>query len=1259
MALPNPLNPINPAGAEALLGKFAASDAKHDFKTEFLNIFKNKSFTDIGTAGSRPTDYFDEWGTLSNVFSHTDSDKKNSNYIFKGTGTAGDLFKENVLNTSPYSIFTQAGSSGISLNTSLGARYTYKVRSMLFSTGDTIGLANSDILLEFLGGINNNIYIQQDASFISFSDFFLSDKNVSSGEGTRKHFYYLGSREGQNDAAGKTNSDSAVVKKTVDKKVVVSILPDEGNETIVYPKYTTDQNSDVKQNFQSIYNLSISPMKEIKGVKTVSLNFYDKEQINATQKGKAENAKGNLKERLTNFFKNFSITQNKQSYFTALQQKRSGDWLQVLSTYDLTRYKDAEKGRRGILITHDFICAAYAIAMGVDVIITIQKGTEKWVVFFENELYLRPQTKKILFERYTHIRTNINTDTISNEINAYKDQKLAEIPKFIQRIDAVELAVFNRASATKKLQDDATNYIKELLKAYFRYTIVLMICPDEKTLRKKFDLSIVEKNSLEKILDTWKDVGAEVDNEDRKVFSEYEKVVSNIYNIKDTLDVFKIPIGGLSIMNVAKILTLRFSTKSKDIEQLTNFLDYFSPFSVEENLRDPEKPTIFLNRFRFPTGTNGQKKNDYGVFSIYLNKLDKPMKDSLYDKILACKASFTSAVAATPADDRTKGKKQELDKNFGLFIDEIKLYFKDATAPSFEAGTTGELLTEINGIQVPGPDSLAATTKIRDEIARMVDEGAGATNYSVISGGSGKGSAAAHPTAARAAARSAVAAAAAAAEEQRKLDEAAADAPYALIQDKSSVVLSTPFTIYLIWLLTKRNTYIISQRLNIVPYMSVGAATTGVALGSYFFKTAISSLLPSYLPTVLTDIAESIVFTGISAAGGAIISTIYSNFASIPVISPYSLTTDTYLTLSNDSFIKQMRLIEDALKAQEETRGRELRFAAATARGTAGGGPLDSFDLPYSSWASLFYHMDTMRTQLDDIHNPEHGFDYAYFARYSQFLIAMEKSIDSTIRFFTIKRPKKGGQYGSNTVVITDEPRVKSKPTQLVLRLKGGPVDLYEVPIGYSALFTSFGDYCDLILSNLLPRVYFDSVWDELKPMLTKAFTGSEGPDTKWIGLVAETCNDNYLNTSADTNLNELFNPNDLFLRYFLITTCHTLEQMPILDMSISGKESLELQLNESIQRLLTKINLVEKNIIVHMYKKKVNDDSINFETINDVGFLMEKNLLLKSSEPEPEPSEGGKRRVRHVKKRTYGKTKKYGRRMRLKSQRRTYKERR
>jgi hypothetical protein len=535
MALPKPLNPINPSGAEALLGKFAASDAKHDFASSFMNIFKTRNFTDIGTSGTIPTDYFDEWGTLYNVFRHDDSDTTNKNYIFKATGKGkkpaeGELFKINVLKSG--SIFTQAGLSGISLNSSLGARHTYKLRSMLFSSGTSNVLSNSDALLTFLGGDKKSIYIQQDASFISFSDFFLSDKNVASGEGERKHFYYLGSREGQNDAAGKTNSDSAVVKKTGGKKVAVSILADESDQTIIYPKYAGDQNSDVNQNFQSIYNLSISPVTDIKGVKTVSLNFYDKEQINATQKGKAENAKGNLKERLTNFFTNFGKTQNRQSYFTALQQKRSGDWLQVLSTYDLARYKEVEKGRRGILITHDFICAAYAIAMGVDVVITIQYGLEKWIVFFENELYLTVPTKNILFERFTHIRSNIRTDSILNDITAYNTQKNSEIPKFIQEIDAVKLSEFNGSSATKQLQDDANQYIKDLLKAYFRYTIVLMICPDAEILRGKFDSLIVEKTRLELLLNPWKDSLVEITNEDRKVFSEYEKIVSDIYNIK-------------------------------------------------------------------------------------------------------------------------------------------------------------------------------------------------------------------------------------------------------------------------------------------------------------------------------------------------------------------------------------------------------------------------------------------------------------------------------------------------------------------------------------------------------------------------------------------------------------------------------------------------------------------------------------------------------------------------------------------------------
>lgn len=1230
-AVAKPLNPIKPDNAQTLLGKFAASDAKHDFATSFINIFKGRGYKDIGTSGRTPPDkYFDEWETFYNVFSDNADDRRDENYIFEGDETdPGVKFKRKVLN--PGSIFTKAGLSNIHLNTDLAANHTYKLRSRLFSTGSTLNLEDSDELLQFLGGVNTDIYIQQDASFISFSDFFLSAKNPSEGEGGRKHFYYLGSREGQNDAAGKTNSDSAVVTKTIDKKVAVSIKPDESTTTIIYPKYTTDQNSDVKQNFQSIYNLSISPIQTVKGVKMVSLNFYDKETINATQKGKAENAKGNLKERLTNFFRDFStVSQNNQSYFTALQQKRSGDWLQVLSTYDLARYNIT--GRRGILITHDLICAAYAIAMGVDVVITIQYGSgaaiQKWLVFFENELYLTPPTKKVLYGRYNYIKTNINAAItfIEDDIRSYEGQRTAIIPPFTTALE-VPLEEFNADVATKTLQDNANGYIEKLLNAYFKYTIVLTIFPEADIFTTKLALLKINKNSLEARLNTWSTDGGPVDPLSRNLFSEYEKVISDIYNIKKSLDEFKVPEGGLSLMNLEKIQKIKFSTKSKDIQELNTFLKSFSPFSVVDPTT-PDTSSTFLNRFRILKNniTNTQKKNDYGVFAMYLNKLDDTKKNEFYSKILTCKTSFIRAVDSAPAEPkRLKDKKQELAKNFELFIDEINLYFKDASAPSFEAGTTGELLSEINDIQDPVKDPEPATDAIRVEVAAMVDEGAGVETYSGVNNNK-KGGRVSRKAAAT-----------------RVLSGGA--------QDTSSIVSSTPFSIYLIWLLTKRNKYngIIPAAAAEIAALAATIATPAItySIGIGFFKTVIASLLTHYAPVPpdWADLAENLVFTGTGLA--LVIPPIVTSVRRVSEIDSYELTTDAYTTLNNDLIMNEIKLIDGILK-----RGMQLKALAS--RGLAGGGPLDSFDLPYSNWATLFYHMDTMRTQLDDINNPEHGFDYSYFARYSQFLIAMEKSIDSTIRFFTIKSPKKGGQYGTTTVVLTDEPKAKSKPTQLVLRLKGGPLDLYEVPIGYCALFTSFGDYSDLILSNLLPRVYFDSVWDELKPMLTKAFTGSEGADdAKWIGLVAETCNDNYLNTSADTNLNDVLNPKDLFLRYFLITTCYNLEQMPILDMSIAGKVSLERELNDSIKRLVAKINLVEKNIIVHMYKKKVNDDSINFESINDVGFLMEKNLLLKPSEPESKLTEGG-RRKKQMKKRTYGKTKKHGRKMRLKSRRKS-----
>jgi hypothetical protein len=246
---------------------------------------------------------------------------------------------------------------------------------------------------------NNNIGIVIDAAAVSFLKILKTGPPIK-----EKNVYYIYGPEVENDPATK----KSVYHPIFEKKNGINLIPCVPNNPpdFVYDysyESNLDQLSKENENIQNVlyldqfftkYNFNLSELKiDGKGRSisyTTDLNVSYNEFLNELTNSKKKNSAPTLKNYLKQFIDIFSNKSSKKSndnednfYMNcAFQQKRSGDWLQVLlcaalndksrafkkigdSNYNITRNIDSV-----YLVTHDRIALAFALLNGINVIYT-------------------------------------------------------------------------------------------------------------------------------------------------------------------------------------------------------------------------------------------------------------------------------------------------------------------------------------------------------------------------------------------------------------------------------------------------------------------------------------------------------------------------------------------------------------------------------------------------------------------------------------------------------------------------------------------------------------------------------------------------------------------------------------------------------------------------------------------------------------------------------------------------------------------------
>ena len=359
----------------------AATDAHHDFDSSrgegaFRRIFVDQNVKDIGTPVA-PTRLEDE-ATILDAFLHFKGDERDEVAAFRRTflrdDFVGSVFQRDSEDPIPYDVKSMKLCSRAKDS---GKAYDY-------------GANTADSFFRFIDSDRTgNAAFLIDAVSVSFYNIF---SVPGDGVRVRGDAYFLNSREAVNDGAGKIDM-ADVVKETEKGEYTVKVheLNDTLAEPVVYPSTDLDDISDPKTLFYSIFNITMSPIGAVSGKKSIMMSYSTKgfEESSIVIQGlrdEAANSVSALTKRLLNIFGGGRDAKKDRAYFKILQQKRSGDWLQVLSCLDGTRYPELPAGTPIVLCTHDRICAAYALAMGVNVLFTHiwrtdEGNTEHWVVY--------------------------------------------------------------------------------------------------------------------------------------------------------------------------------------------------------------------------------------------------------------------------------------------------------------------------------------------------------------------------------------------------------------------------------------------------------------------------------------------------------------------------------------------------------------------------------------------------------------------------------------------------------------------------------------------------------------------------------------------------------------------------------------------------------------------------------------------------------------------------------------------------------------
>ena len=385
-----------------LLSNLSVGDAKHDFGYTQDSLSNNKFKTSFSTGIAVPySDILTEPECLNSVIktysSNGGATNRETQYIpiqvANPNYTPGTTSKHNIttVNGNEY----QVNYTDVKPQVDKPATMIGKMASVAKNLIKGSEVINAPTFYENLElNPNEKIAIVVDAASISLYDI------LNTGifpEGTRPTVYYVYAEEIVNDPATKKSPDAKEFSKETGVQFI-PCMPIETNKNLYYNysyENPTENTPFIKQ-FYTNYQFQLSELKKsVKGRSLeyiTNLNIFGGEgHFNSLPNSKSKNditfLTSFLQKFLDKIFGTGTITAEQHFLFSsALQQKRSGDWLQVLlcaaikdHIRNFKRYNDEsniDDISRVFLVTHDQIALSFALLMGIDCIFTHHNGSK-------------------------------------------------------------------------------------------------------------------------------------------------------------------------------------------------------------------------------------------------------------------------------------------------------------------------------------------------------------------------------------------------------------------------------------------------------------------------------------------------------------------------------------------------------------------------------------------------------------------------------------------------------------------------------------------------------------------------------------------------------------------------------------------------------------------------------------------------------------------------------------------------------------------
>jgi len=389
------------------LAFLARSDAHHDLKKEFTNeMYKNVPFIRNAFNSGIPvpaTEIYHETGALAASILVADEEPINSSTGSHGPEYALMKALKNVKDCTNDTIISNEQSKftiGIGETTMFNYQVVKFMMECKTNTNDMKDVCKINFGKTFVENTKLGGEIGNDAALIvDFSQHHFME-NLAEGEQSNFTIHYLMTPEVVNDPAGKPNVHNQNYFKHFNGGVNMTSYVQANIEPTSYTPYDSYDPSPAN-NFFSNYNFTLSPIKQLfrKGkaeilITTLDIDYDDDKTdspplTDTISDSKGENSVTSVLGYLKNIIQKIKSStgevkrEDAFSFNSKCQQKRGGDWFQVLSCIDVKSrmfnqiLPEPEPNYRQpvripvcpvYLVTHDQIAVSYALFNGVNVI---------------------------------------------------------------------------------------------------------------------------------------------------------------------------------------------------------------------------------------------------------------------------------------------------------------------------------------------------------------------------------------------------------------------------------------------------------------------------------------------------------------------------------------------------------------------------------------------------------------------------------------------------------------------------------------------------------------------------------------------------------------------------------------------------------------------------------------------------------------------------------------------------------------------------